>query len=112
MNAAPQINVPPMPALARELLEIVRAQLVRLAPAGPHAHGHPIGEQSLLIEDVGLDSLRFVDLTVALEDALQIVEFPMQDWVDAQVEADLPLTVGALVLECERLVAATGRRSP
>lgn len=112
MNPAPQINVPPLPAPARELLAIVREELSRLAPVGAHAHGHAIGEQSLLIEDVGLDSLRFVDLTVALEDALQIAEFPMQDWVDAQVAADLPLTVGALVLECERLVAATGRRWP
>ena len=110
MNPALQTDAPSFPAAPRELLAIVREQLMRLEPAGPHAQGVAIGEHSLLIEDVGLDSLRFVDLTVALEDALRIPEFPMQEWVDAQVEGDRPLTVGALVLECERLVAASSGR--
>lgn len=107
MDPALETEAPRL-APPRETLAVVREQLLQLELAGLHAH--VIDEQSLLIEDVGLDSLRFVDLTVGLEDALQIPEFPMQDWVDAQVEAGRPLTVGALVLECERLVAASRSR--
>jgi hypothetical protein len=32
------------------------------------------------------DSIRFVDLCVALEEALGVAEFPMQDWIDNQLE--------------------------
>src|SRR5215203_1339111 len=38
-----------------------------------------IDEDSLLIDDLGLDSLKFVDLTLRLEEALGVEEFPMQD---------------------------------
>ena len=80
------------------LLELVTGQLGALGLEGViprHIHEH-----SLLIEDLGLDSLKFVDLTLRLEEALGIEEFPMQDWVDAQHEAQESLSVGALVEAC------------
>lgn len=33
-----------------------------------------------LVDDLELDSLMFVDLTLILEENLQIAQFPMEDW--------------------------------
>jgi hypothetical protein len=46
-----------------------------------------VRESSLLIEDLGLDSLKFVDLTLSLERVLPTSEFPMQYWVDSRIES-------------------------
>lgn len=85
------------------VLSIVRAQLLALQIPGLRLDH--LGDDALLIEDLGLDSLKFVDLTVALEDALGICEFPMQDWVDRQLEREAPLSLGALVIACLEQVA-------
>ena len=60
---------------------------------------------SLLVDDLGLDSLKFVDLTVRLEEAFDLAEFPMQQWVDDELEADRQLSVGRLVSACRELIA-------
>src|SRR5690348_6360015 len=65
-----------------------------------------ISVDSLLVEDVGLDSFKFVDLTVRLEQSLCLDEFPMQQWVDRQIEFGSPLSVGSLVQECFCLVGS------
>lgn len=85
----------------QEEIEVVRAQLLGLRLAGVDAA--MIQEDCLLIEDLGMDSLKFVDLTVALEEALGCEEFPMQEWVDERMEAQLPLSVGALAAACRRV---------
>jgi hypothetical protein len=59
----------------------------------------------LLIEDLGLDSLKFVDLTLSLERVLPTSEFPMQYWVDSRIESGLPLNVGGLVEECAAILS-------
>src|SRR5262245_37046869 len=82
------------------MLDVVRTPLLELG--APGLQREAIKFESLLIEDVGLDSMKFVHLTVALEDALGIPKFPMQEWVDACMERFEPLTVGALVTECVR----------
>jgi acyl carrier protein len=63
---------------------------------------------SRLVEDLGVDSLRFVDLTVGLEEALALDEFPMQEWVDECISRGVALTIGELVDACERLGASAG----
>lgn len=65
---------------------------------------------SSLIADLGLDSLKFVDLTVALEEAFGLREFPMQEWVDREAEKDTAaFTVASLVSACcEQLRAEAG----
>lgn len=68
-----------------------------------------VRRDQLLVEDLGLDSLKFVDLTVALEEMLGLPRFPMQEWVDAQIEHGLPLSVAELVEACERQVSSAGR---
>lgn len=68
----------------------VRADRIR-----PDAH---------LIDDVGLDSFQFVDVTVALERALNVEHFPMQEWVDESKALRRPLTVQSLVYACEALL--------
>jgi acyl carrier protein len=58
-----------------------------------------------LVVELGLDSLRFVDLTLAIEDEIGVT-FPMQEWVDERLESDAPLTVGALAEMCDVLSTA------
>jgi acyl carrier protein len=41
-----------------------------------------------IVDDLYFDSLRFVDLTVAIEHALDIPEFPMQEWYDGEAKRD------------------------
>ena len=56
--------------------------------------------------ELGLDSLTLVDLAGALEDALGIHEFPLQEWADAEAcRRDNAFTIGSLVETCSRLVA-------
>jgi acyl carrier protein len=60
-----------------------------------------LGETAHLIDEIGLDSLKFVDLTVRLEEAFGLSEFPMQEWIDEQLASGRPLTLGELVRACE-----------
>lgn len=60
--------------------------------------------ETQLIDDIGLDSIRFVDLTVKLEDALGLSEFPMQEWVDQCMAGDGRMTAGGLTCACELLL--------
>jgi acyl carrier protein len=84
------------------IFQLVRQQLLALEIAGLDESA--IGMGSLLIDDVGIDSLKFVTLTVLLEDALGVREFPMQHWVDECRRQDHPLTVAALVRVCSELL--------
>ncbi|HKP62232.1 MAG TPA: acyl carrier protein [Polyangiales bacterium] len=91
------------------IADAVYAQLLKLAPREVNPAG--VDASSRLIEDLGLDSMKFVDLTVGLEEALGIPEFPMQDWVDALVARDEPLRAGALIAACEALVGVGAAES-
>jgi acyl carrier protein len=65
----------------------------------------PIVPEASVIEDLGLDSLAMVDLTVLLEDRLALREFPMQEWADAEAVRDgRRYTVASLVHACGALV--------
>lgn len=83
------------PVYAR-VCEIIRRLTRPTAPCSPGAH---------LIDDLGLDSLKFVDLTVELETAFGMDEFPMQAWLDERWEDGLPITLGALVEACRERLA-------
>ena len=88
-------------------LETVRDILAHvLSDSGPKRENiHP---DSSLIHDLGLDSLKFVDLTVALEDAFGLGEFPMQEWVDGQAAMTSgAFRVAALARACWEQGAAT-----
>ena len=86
---------------------IVHAQLRILGMPG--LRDDEIQSSSLLVDDLGLDSMKFVDLTVALEKALGIGVFPMQDWVDERIRYGEPLSVGALVTACTNAVCEAER---
>jgi acyl carrier protein len=54
-----------------------------------------------LVDDLGMDSIRFLDLTFAIEDLLNLTEFPIQQWVDAESTRSGPrFTVRSLVAFC------------
>lgn len=99
-----------MTILADDLFDRIRNELRKLAMPGVTLAS--IDAQSLLIDDLGLDSMKFVDLTVALESILDVPEFPMQHWVDDQVGQGLPLTVQGLVTACRALIERREMRHP
>jgi acyl carrier protein len=54
-------------------------------------------DSTSIVDDLGLDSLDFVELTVALEEQTGLEEFPMQAWVDEQMGSAEPrFSAGAL----------------
>lgn len=63
--------------------------------------------EASLVDDMGCDSFRFVDLTLSLEKALEISEFPLHVWADAEgSKSDRRFTVRSLVKEVQRVVLA------
>lgn len=84
------------------VLAAVCGEILALLPAASPLNR--VAESALLIDDLGIDSLKFVDLTVRLERALGLAEFPMQDWIDAQGASGRPLSVGELALACQNLL--------
>ena len=58
-----------------------------------------------IVHDLGMTSLKMVDMTLALEDAFQIEEFPIQDWIDGEAQkGEGGFAVQSLVDECVRLI--------
>jgi acyl carrier protein len=50
-----------------------------------------------LVDDLGLDSVRFVELTFALEDVFELEAFPMDDWAAKEMtRSGKRFTVAAL----------------
>lgn len=92
-----------MESVKREIFEKVCEQVSSLGAA--RCDPTRIGEGARLIEDIGLDSLKFIDLTVRIEAVFGLREFPMQDWVDDQIAAGRPLTVGELARACEAMLS-------
>jgi acyl carrier protein len=65
---------------------------------------------SSLIEDLLLDSLRFVDLMGAIAAAFDLDEFPMQAWVDSEQDRDgKRFTVSSLADACKSELARARR---
>lgn len=90
-------------------LEIVRAALLALEL--PDVTAAQIRADSSLLDDFGIDSLKFVDLTVNLEDGFGIETFPMQAWVDRQLDAGSRLTVAELATACRQRLSESPRDS-
>ncbi len=60
-----------------------------------------IDASTSIVDDLGVDSLSMIDLTLALEEELGIAEFPMQSWYDAELsKMGRRFTVGALAAAC------------
>jgi hypothetical protein len=54
-----------------------------------------------LIDDLGIDSIRFVALALELEDALGIENFPIQSWADGEYSrTGKRFTLASLVERC------------
>lgn len=63
-----------------------------------------IGPSTSLVLDLGLTSLKIVDLTLALEEAFGLDEFPIQEWMDREsAKKEQGFAVQSLVAECDRL---------
>jgi acyl carrier protein len=83
-----------------EAVELVRRELMVVMQEASVPFDEVTAESSL-VDDLRLDSFIFVDLTLALERAFGIGEFPMQEWVDEQArkEGDR-FTIAALAAAC------------
>ncbi|HMI93235.1 MAG TPA: phosphopantetheine-binding protein [Polyangiales bacterium] len=56
-----------------------------------------------LVHDMRMDSLVFVEVTVALEEELGVAAFPLQSWADEEaLRAEGAYTLGSLVAFAER----------
>jgi acyl carrier protein len=90
---------------ARDLTEVaagVRAALVSIDHRLKH---RDLTDEISLDEDLGMDSLRYVDLTFALEDAFCIDELPIQNWIDSERERPTPrYTIGSLIRFCAQRI--------
>ena len=79
-----------------EVLLAVREQIdgVRMKSGLPRREIVP---DASLIDDLGLDSLMFIDLSLAIEQRFTMSEFPLQAWADAEaVREEAPYTVESL----------------
>jgi acyl carrier protein len=60
-----------------------------------------IDTNTSIVDDLGIDSLNIINLTLALEEELGIAEFPMQAWYDGELSKNgRRFTVGALATAC------------
>lgn len=88
-------------------LHHIRALVAELSAAELRAES--IREEDSLLE-LGMDSLRMVDLTIELEDRLQVKEFPIQQWADSEAERKgARFTVGSLAQAFDLLMVPGGR---
>jgi len=92
-----------MQTLQNTVFEKVRKALERVDARVVAAQ---VNLDTSVVHDLGLDSLRFVDLTIALEEALNIGEFPIQEWHDAEstLASEPRFTMGSLVALCIRCI--------
>ena len=68
-----------------------------------------VHESSSLTDDLGLDSVRFVELTFALEDVFELDAFPMDEWAASEMtRAGKRFTVASLA---DRLRALREKRA-
>ena len=57
-----------------------------------------------LVHDMRMDSLVFVEVTVALEEELGVAGFPLQSWADEEsIKPGTAYTLGSLVAFAERI---------
>jgi acyl carrier protein len=88
------------------MFQLVVDELLQLTREHGFAREQIVGSASL-VEDLGLDSIRFLDLTVALERALGVDEFPMQRWQDMEAgRPDKRYTVASLAELCAAIMGA------
>jgi hypothetical protein len=87
------------------MLLLVQQQLSLLEIAGLAQHA--LRGEDLLIEDLCLNSLKFVQLAAGLALALGIEQFPMQEWLDGQLASGRPLSLAELVSACLNVVHPT-----
>jgi acyl carrier protein len=93
-------------SLERHVLGGVRYALLRV---DRRLRPEDVQLDTSLIDDLGLDSIKLVGLSVALEDAFDISDFPMQDWSDEEAQrTGGRFTVASLVTACLRCVQARG----
>jgi acyl carrier protein len=80
-----------------DAFEVVRDAVVHVLNDEGVKSDH-ITPTTRLVDDLAMDSLTFVELSIELERVLGVREFPMQAWVDAEDElATDRYTVGSLV---------------
>ena len=78
------------------LRELLERQGVRDAQIEP---------ETSVFDDLGVDSLMLVDLTILLEERLSLEEFPVQAWVDSEALVQgTRYTVASIVRLCGELV--------
>jgi acyl carrier protein len=87
--------------IAEEVLIVLRERHSKAFPT--------ILPDTSLVEDLGLDSIGFVDLTLRLETRLKIQELPLHDWIDAEgMRSGRKYTLSSLSKYTETVLADRG----
>ncbi len=87
---------------AEDVFDAIRVEVAKLL-ADRGVRQEDIRPDTSLVDDLGMDSMKFLDLTVALERQLGLRELPMQRWQDDEVlKAGRRYTVESLAAACLR----------
>ncbi len=85
---------------AEEVLLAVADEVAQLL-ADHGVRREDVQPETSLVDDLGMDSMKFLDLTVALERRLGLRELPMQRWQDDEaLKPGRRYTVRALAATC------------
>lgn len=85
-----------------KLAEVIRAELLQLVAERGVVPNCQLTPDVSLVEDLGLDSLAFVELTLRLEGRLELGELPLREWIDTQsMSPGGRYTLGSLLAHLE-----------
>ena len=97
------------PSNRQQVFEIVRGELARIVREQSPDFDADIGMDTLLTADLGLDSISFIEVAVALEKALCVDELPLGSWTERESDRDgQRFTVASLVDLCTEHLSAGG----
>jgi hypothetical protein len=91
-------------------IDVTRAVCDALRRVDARLQGRDIALSSSIVDDLAFDSVRLVDLTLALEEFTTLCPFPMQEWIDEERGAAAPrFSVQSLIVECRRRLEGRNR---
>jgi acyl carrier protein len=95
----------------RDVLAEVQSE-IRVIRAGAGLRDCEIADWMSLIDDLDMDSILFIDLSLALERRFLIPDFPLQGWADAEaLRIGRRYSVGSLAEYVHGLLVGDSRSS-
>lgn len=87
---------------------VADAVIAALGRIDARTTGLTLRPETSLVEDLGLDSVRFIELTLELEQVLELDELPIQRWSDQEAaRAGARYTLRSLTAFCAECVGGS-----